>query len=195
MAELEPVPAATVILVRESEQFSGAEVLLLLRNSKLVFNGGRWVFPGGRIDDADFAASPDQLEFQAARRAAVRETREESGIAISEKDLIHTAHWTTPPDHPRRFCTWFFICPILEAVEVVVDNSEILDFQWLSPSAAVAAAEAGTLPLPGPTIASLKDLVQHQGLDQIMAAASCADIRVFPENSEYYKPKEMGYLG
>ena len=46
-----PVLAATVILLRDAGD--GLETLMLRRNSKIVF-GGMWVFPGGRIDDADW---------------------------------------------------------------------------------------------------------------------------------------------
>ena len=54
MSEVTPVPAATVVLVRETEQDSGLQVLLLQRNSRLVFHGGHWVFPGGRIDAVSY---------------------------------------------------------------------------------------------------------------------------------------------
>jgi 8-oxo-dGTP pyrophosphatase MutT (NUDIX family) len=45
------LPAATTLIIRESTEV-GIEVLLLKRNSKLVFAPGFWVFPGGRIDAA-----------------------------------------------------------------------------------------------------------------------------------------------
>jgi 8-oxo-dGTP pyrophosphatase MutT (NUDIX family) len=57
MSELEPVPAATVVLVREIVENNNIEVLLVQRNSRLVFHGGHWVFPGGRVDAADFEDS------------------------------------------------------------------------------------------------------------------------------------------
>ncbi|MFM8861560.1 MAG: NUDIX hydrolase, partial [Acidimicrobiia bacterium] len=49
-----PVPAATVVLVRDAiDGRPGVEVLLARRNSKIYFAGGAWVFPGGRIDVED----------------------------------------------------------------------------------------------------------------------------------------------
>mgnify|MGYP003343572357 CR=1 FL=1 len=45
------VPAATVIVLRDTAD--GLETLMLRRASKLSFAGGLWVFPGGRVDDAD----------------------------------------------------------------------------------------------------------------------------------------------
>ena len=193
MTDIEPVPAATVVLIRENTRQQELEVLLVQRNSRLVFHGGHWVFPGGRLDDEDFGDDESRrLEYPAALRAAVRETREEAGIEICEDQLIHTAHWTTPPKLPRRFCTWFFLCPLHEAVEVSVDNDEILDFRWLSPDAAIAAAENDSMVLPRPTLTTLRDLSGHATLSSLLSGVAQAGIRVFPENSSYYRPEEMG---
>ena len=77
MTDIEPVPAATVVLIRENSRQQELEVLLVQRNSRLVFHGGHWVFPGGRLDDEDFGRNESRsLEYPAALRAAVRETRE-----------------------------------------------------------------------------------------------------------------------
>ena len=46
-----PVPAATVVLMREGA--AGPEVLLLRRNRATGFVPGAYVFPGGRVDAAD----------------------------------------------------------------------------------------------------------------------------------------------
>ena len=193
MSELEPVPAATVVLVRQSPKEADLEVLLLQRNSRLVFHGGHWVFPGGRIDDKDYDNPDRELEYPAALRAAVRETKEESGIEINEEQLIHVAHWTTPPKLPRRFCTWFFICPLFDLVSVTVDNDEILDHKWISPRNAIAEAKAEEWVLPRPTMTTLSDIIEHRNLDDLVAAATVGKIRVFPKDSQYYRPAEMGY--
>jgi 8-oxo-dGTP pyrophosphatase MutT (NUDIX family) len=193
MSVQQPVPAATVVLVRECPGQGGLEVLLLRRNAELVFYGGHWVFPGGRIDAEDFARSGSALEYPAALQAAVRETREEAGINIDASALIHIAHWTTPPQLPRRFSTWFFLCPLLESVQVTVDRHEILEHRWISPQAALAQAEARTLELPRPTRATLEGLVAYRQLAGLLAVVTESNIRVYPENSQYYKPLEMGY--
>lgn len=192
MSELEPVPAATVVLIRNSSDQSDIEVLLLRRNSRLVFHGGHWVFPGGRVDASDFSAEEQGLEYPAALRAAVRETKEESGIDIDAGKLIHTAHWTTPPNLPRRFCTWFFFYPLMNAVTVTVDNDEILDHRWISPSHALAEANAESLVLPRPTMTTLKGIADLRSIDAVLADVSQRSIHVFPEDSSYYRPLEMG---
>lgn len=192
MPDLQPVPAATVVLVRGAEQATGLEVLLLRRNSKLVFHGGHWVFPGGRVDSQDFASGGNGLEYPAALKAAVRETREEAGIELDEANLIHLAHWTTPPSLARRFCTWFFIYPLTTSVVVQVDNDEILEYRWISPQQALREAAAEKLILPRPTMVTLQDIASHQSLPDLLNSVTQSNIRVFPENSDYYKPDEMG---
>jgi 8-oxo-dGTP pyrophosphatase MutT (NUDIX family) len=192
MSELVPVPAATVVLVRETATSDNIEVLLVQRNSRLVFHGGHWVFPGGRVDAADFENSESGSEYQAALKAAVRETKEEAGIDIDEKLLIHTAHWTTPPKQPRRFCTWFFIYPLTALVNVTVDNDEILDHRWISPSDALAEEEAENIVIPKPTSTTLRDIANHRNLNDLITDVTASNIRVFPKDSAYYRPEEMG---
>jgi len=99
---VEPLDAATVIVVRE-ERGRPFEVLLMRRHQRQTFMGGAFVFPGGRLDDADMAddllpcldAPPPgvnvllqepSLPVARARGlfvAAVRETFEESGILLA----------------------------------------------------------------------------------------------------------------
>ena len=62
------MPAATVVLLRETEQ--GPETLMLRKNSKIAF-GGMWVFPGGRVDEEDTVANADgQLDELTTAAAA-----------------------------------------------------------------------------------------------------------------------------
>ena len=79
----EPIPAATLILMRPS---SGAapELLVMERTKSMAFAAGALVFPGGRIDPDDHLLAErigGGLDHAAARVAAIRETIEETGIA------------------------------------------------------------------------------------------------------------------
>ena len=72
-AEGDPIPAATVVLVRDRD--GAVETIMLRKNSKLAF-GGMWVFPGGRIDEVDYDADRDanvaaerEIHAVAGRRA------------------------------------------------------------------------------------------------------------------------------
>jgi recombination protein RecT len=83
-----PRPAATVLLLRDSE--AGLEVLMTRRSETASFAPGAYVFPGGGIDAADA-----QAHHTAARRAtqrdqhltqaiaAIRESFEELGVLLA----------------------------------------------------------------------------------------------------------------
>ena len=96
------IPAATVILLRESE--TGIETLMLHRTSKVSF-GGMWVFPGGRIDPEDHEETDSELG--AAYHAAARETLEETKLSVDPNAFAYFAHWTPPPGTPKRYSTYF----------------------------------------------------------------------------------------
>jgi 8-oxo-dGTP pyrophosphatase MutT (NUDIX family) len=80
----EPIPAATLILMRAGSGGAAPEILMLERADTMAFAAGALVFPGGRVDRADYEAATrlaPELEDAAARIAAVRETIEETGVA------------------------------------------------------------------------------------------------------------------
>lgn len=156
-AEVTAHPAATVIVVRDGE--AGLETLLVKRSAHLAFHGGSWVFPGGRLDDADFQTyGRDDIEA-AARCAAVRECREEVGLDIDRTTLVAWSHWTTPPGRDRRFATWFYLTPApVGAQQLVVDGGEIHDHRWFTPAEALAQRRQGHIGLPPPTFVSIVQL-------------------------------------
>jgi 8-oxo-dGTP pyrophosphatase MutT (NUDIX family) len=160
----EPVPivaAATVILLRDAP--SGLETLMLRRDSRLAFAGGMWVFPGGRIDPGDFPAvggNADDDLVVAGRTAAVREAAEEAGLAVDPDALIPFAHWTPPPEAPKRFSTQFYVAPAPEGA-VTIDDGEIRDHMWVSPAAALKRRDALEIELAPPTWVTLHTLSEH----------------------------------
>lgn len=89
----EPKPAATVVLLRDHD--GELQVLLLKRHRSSGFVPGAYVFPGGRIDDADSdarllanCAVPERGGVAAHYWfGAVREVFEETGVL-----LAHTSH-------------------------------------------------------------------------------------------------------
>ncbi|MEM7134963.1 MAG: NUDIX domain-containing protein [Myxococcota bacterium] len=169
-------PAATVLCLRDGKH--GVEVLLVRRNSKLVFHGGAWVFPGGRVDPADVGlgvADGALFEETAARAAAAREAREETSLGLDAEALIALSHWTTPPGFPRRFSTWFFIADA-RGGEVAVDQGEIDAYWWSTPDAAIARRAEGEIELPPPTFVSLVWLSQRATVEDAQAAARAASV-------------------
>lgn len=147
--------AATVILLRDGEQ--GLETLMLRRNSKLAFAGGMWVFPGGRVDPEDRAGLAPDDDLGAARRAAVRESLEETGLAVTEDALVPFSHWTPPDAAVKRFLTWFFVAEAPHG-EVSIDLGEIHDQEWMAPADAMRRRNTLEIELLPPTWVTLDRL-------------------------------------
>ncbi|HSS12157.1 MAG TPA: NUDIX domain-containing protein [Acidimicrobiales bacterium] len=163
----EPIPAATVVLLRD--QPGGLEVLLLRRNSALAF-GGMWVFPGGRVDAGDAAPGNSGDAVPAARRAAAREAQEEAGLEVDSHTMVPFSHWVPPPTAPKRFSTWFFLAQAPET-RVLIDGGEIHDEGWFRPADALARRDAGEIELAPPTWVTLFRLTASADVAGALAAA------------------------
>ncbi len=168
---VEAAPAATVVLLRDGD--AGIEVLLARRSSRLAFHGGAWVFPGGRIDPGDYGDAPDDIEG-AARRAAVREAKEEAGVDVVAATLVHLSNWTTPEIAPKRFATWFFVGPVAGGTEVA-DGHETEALQWFRPDEALAARAAGEIELAPPQYVTLLELREFGSVTDAMDAVAAAE--------------------
>jgi 8-oxo-dGTP pyrophosphatase MutT (NUDIX family) len=167
MSEL--VQAATVILVRDAAD--GLETLMLRRNSKLDFAGGMWVFPGGRVDAEDRLGLVESDDLGAARRAAVREALEETGLTIAEEALVPFSHWTPPDVAIKRFLTWFFVASAPEG-EVAIDLGEIHDQAWMRPADAMRRRNALEIELLPPTWVTLERLAAYRDVAAALADSS-----------------------
>jgi recombination protein RecT len=82
------LPAATVLLLRDTPD--GLQVLMTRRSASASFAPGAYVFPGGRIEEADAVAQavatrrPTQSDLQLTQSvAAVRECFEELGVLLA----------------------------------------------------------------------------------------------------------------
>ncbi len=178
-----PVPAATTVLLRDTAGV--VEVLMVRRNSKLEFAGGMWVFPGGRIDPADYpggVVAPDDPDavMAAARRAAVREAAEETGLTIEEAGLVWFSHWTPPPITPKRFATWFFAARApAELADLRVDGGEIHEFGWLAPADALTRRNTGEIELAPPTWITLEQLLGFGSVDAALDGLTAGPVEHF----------------
>lgn len=139
----QPIPAATLILFRDSP--AGPEHLFVERAAGMAFAGGAVVFPGGRVDAGDRHLA-DRFELgaeveTAARIAAIRETLEETGVAVGLTgdadpatvarmraqlvegvpfaDVLAAAGMTLDPDALTPFARW---CPLHERVTRIFDT-------------------------------------------------------------------------
>lgn len=148
----DPVPSATVILMREVS--GSVEVLLVKRNPSLAFLGGKWVFPGGKVD-ADDKGNDQNSTF---RSAAIRELKEETGLSVDKGQLYDYSHWLSPETSPLRFSTRFYVVMLRTDSEVVIDDDEIVDYDWFKPQSAIEKNNSGLFRLSVPAYVSLVHL-------------------------------------
>lgn len=145
-APVTPRDAATVLVLREGD--GAPEVFFVRRNVGASFMGGAYVFPGGRLDEADADPSvPCDLDAEeAARRlqeddaararglhvAALRECLEESGILLATApvadevvaSLRHALEGRTPTP----------IAPPLRAAGITLAARALVPFaRWVTP--------------------------------------------------------------
>lgn len=170
------IPAATVILLRDGTD--GLETLMLRRASKLSFAGGLWVFPGGRVDDADREGLEADDAHGAARRAAVREAAEEADLRVDPDALVTLAHWEPPPQTPKRFATWFFLAAAPDGA-VTVDGGEITEHTWARPGVVLERRDAGEIELAPPTWVTLHTLATHADVTGALDATRRSTIEHF----------------
>ena len=224
MSETDFIPAATVLIVRDTDD--GIEVFMVVRHHQIDFASGALVFPGGKIDKADFDSglrafcpnaeglSDEDLAF---RIGSVREAYEECGILLArphgQSDFVsgarvqelqtwrdkfnardatmlefartenldfaidalgHFAHWKTPSMMKKRFDTHFFLTRAPQDHIGVHDGSESVDSVWITPQAALQAADDGTRTIIFPTRLNVEKL--GTSADVAAALASCGDV-------------------
>ena len=150
-----PTPSATVILLRNGAQ--DPETLLLRRVRGQDPFAGAWVFPGGVVAASDGAVPTGAAWPPAARQTAVRELREETGLALAPEELIPFAQWTSPLTMPRRFRTWFFLAAAPDGA-IRLNRREVDAYCWNAPQRLLAAHRAQTMTLLPPTWVSLHEL-------------------------------------
>jgi 8-oxo-dGTP pyrophosphatase MutT (NUDIX family) len=173
----------------------GLEVLLAQRNLQARFMGGAWVFPGG-------AVSAEDGDGEAGRRAAaIRELREEVGVALADPAQLETfSRWITPAVVKIRYDTWFFLALAPDGAEPRIDGREMVDARWFSPSDALDASRSGDIMLVFPTIKHLEQLSGFESARALMDHARTRPVEpVQPrvvgtgETARIVLPGEPGY--
>ncbi|MBL0768187.1 NUDIX domain-containing protein [Sphingopyxis sp. DHUNG17] len=81
------IPAATLVIMRPAANGGPDEILMVKRATTMAFAAGAVVFPGGRVDPDDLVVAQlcgfeGEPAEGAARVAALRETLEETGLAV-----------------------------------------------------------------------------------------------------------------
>lgn len=199
-------PAATVIVMRPlPEGFELLMVRRPDRGAFggiVVFPGGK-VDP---IDDSDLARSVvrSNHDDSIARSAALRELAEETGLlatsdgvvaspgqhgedlyseldrtgrALDGSALILVSRWVTPVVASRRFDTRFYLLEALDPPLVRLDENELTEYAWVTPSAALSRYKSGEWPMILPTLAHLRWLSKRRSMNDAIRSADGADGR------------------
>jgi 8-oxo-dGTP pyrophosphatase MutT (NUDIX family) len=115
-------PAATVMLIRDTDAGDGIEVFMLRRTLQAAFASGMYVFPGGRLDAVDAGPEVEALcdhltDAQASELlqidhgglaywvAAIRECFEEAGVLLARSALSGAEVRFDEPEIEARFNT------------------------------------------------------------------------------------------
>jgi 8-oxo-dGTP pyrophosphatase MutT (NUDIX family) len=199
------IPAATLVIFRNCPEGGAPQLLMVQRSKEMRFAGGAAVFPGGRVDEADRdladahgASDDDTREELAARIAAVRETLEETGLAVGlhqrpslEEALRARAHllevgslapvldamgWTLDLDGLVAFSRWR---PKHKEIRVfdtrfylanlLVDATENTHLFWASAAEALRLADTGDIKVIFPTRRNLERLALFSSFDDALA--------------------------
>ncbi len=209
-----PPRDASTLIILDGE---GPDVRMLMgrRHEGHKFMPGLFVFPGGRVDkgDGSIAASDeldpiverkivDNLRQRPTRRraralalASIRETYEEAGVLLGQKDnkgfksnhpdwqafaelgvrpslnpLRLIARAITPPGRNRRFDAWFFATRVDHIAHRLPEGTgpsgELQDLHWLT------IAEARKLELPVITVTVLDELQKRLETDPDLAPST-----------------------
>lgn len=157
MTTEEPIhPAATVVLTRTDT--TGQQVLMGQRGAAAVFMPSKYVFPGGRVDEADHVAADHGLLDDICRRAlqrdtstlpdalvacALRELSEETGLTLRagrQSALRFIFRAITPLGRSRRFDARFFLADVADFDGDIQDFSgasdELSHLHWITLTAA-----------------------------------------------------------
>tara|TARA_R110000824_G_scaffold399843_1_gene605981 strand:- start:69175 stop:69954 length:780 start_codon:yes stop_codon:yes gene_type:complete len=217
-----PRDAATLILVRNDS--TQPQVLMGQRHANHKFMPNKFVFPGGRVDPADsrirpaedlrndvakllldrMRGTPSHNRARALAMAAIRETFEETGLAVGRsmdgtqrskhKDwdayfslgvspalgaLDFVARAITPPYRTRRFDTRFFIA---DAEHIQGDPGEVKGSGELQGLHWITTKDAQDLDLPNITRTILAEINERLRLSNAAQRARAVPFIHFRRN-------------
>ncbi|MEO6953993.1 MAG: NUDIX hydrolase [Polyangia bacterium] len=159
--------AATVVVLRPS--CAGAPQVLMVRRTRgASFMADAFVFPGGRVDEADGEGDVGH------RNAAARELFEEAAVRVEPCALVPLSRWITPSREPKRFDARFFVVAVPAGTEARVDEAEVTELLWAT--AAEILERQGQMMLPPPTLRTLEELAPLPSIEAVLAHASAREV-------------------
>nr|MDT0660268.1 NUDIX hydrolase [Micromonospora sp. DSM 115978] len=160
---LAPGPAQAVVCAAAREVFEEAGVLLAGPGPDTVV---------GDVSDDGWEADRRAL---VAREVGFAELLQARGLTLRSDLLLPWSRWVTPEFEPRRFDTYFFVA-LLPVGQRTRDVSGEADHTlWISPTQALARAEAGEMAMLLPTVTTLMEVAVCADLAALPAAAAARD--------------------
>lgn len=106
---------------------------------------------------------------------------EDSGRTLSGETLVMVSRWVTPENAPRRFDTFFYLLAAVTTPEVQLDQNELVDYAWVTPSEALQRHDRGEWKMILPTLAHVRWLERRNSIRDALASAMGADGRTLIE--------------
>ncbi len=142
--------SASILIIRDGEVhpcFGSLQILMVKRHKNVKFGGGAYVFPGGKLDQADKALEVrDQknnlqnisAEFRGLRYAALREVFEETGLIIGtlkDKPIDEDSRQSLEDIYRTDFLSGnITLAEFLDQSGVALNMSDCLPFaHWITP--------------------------------------------------------------
>jgi 8-oxo-dGTP pyrophosphatase MutT (NUDIX family) len=97
-------------------------------------------------------------------------------LTLSVDQLVHYAHWITPPVAPKIFDTHFYLAPAPIDHVALHDGEESTDSVWIRPQDAIRDADEGRRIVVFPTRMNLMKLAQFKGVAEAIAATKKSTI-------------------
>ncbi len=175
------------------------------------FFGGLWVFPGGAVEESDHedivrraVSLPSGEEDLPWRAAALRETVEEVGLAITRPPLHSTgwgrgrtvfeqvisrgavldghrlrllSQWVTPEWAPTRFDARFYLAVVDGDPTLVPQEDEVVSIEWVYPADALARLERQEWALVTPTVHHIRWMATYASVESMWRAATEPGVR------------------
>ena len=136
------------------------------------------------LEEAGLLLGTEDAVLEAARLRALR-AQLASGIdfgallslsrlTLDLSQLAPLVRWVTPLSEPIRFDTRFYVARLPAGQIAEPDTRESVDLKWLSPRAALAQTESGSMRLAPPTHRTLHELQDIESVTALRAHARAA---------------------
>jgi len=144
----------SIAAIRESFEECG---VLLARDTESSLVSGKLL--------ASLGSERDQLN---AKKIPFISLFENHVLTLASDQLVHFAHWITPPMMPKRFDTHFYLAPAPVDHVLKHDGHESVDSVWINPVTALKEAAEGRRTVIFPTLRNLEKLARFQTVEHAL---------------------------